>query len=315
MVAFKAVPAISKFSGLEAPRSLEQTNNLNLSSACSLKWKQRRLWVNQSKLAKPHYLPALDNEKWLKKCLYRSSVEAICLDPTLSEVQLQAWTNICQQVGKQVFLRIPSMPELPQKQRLFYWWLKRIADWITAVVLLLILSPIMLGIALIIRISSPGSVLFYQWRVGERGRLFRIIKFRTMVVDAEMLHHQVMANQKGLHKRKDDPRITPIGRWLRKYSLDELPQLINVIRGEMSLVGPRPWALYDAIRITPTLQKRLNALPGITGVWQVESRSTLLDLDAVNRRDLEYLQTWSLWQDFKVLLLTIPKVLSGFGSC
>jgi lipopolysaccharide/colanic/teichoic acid biosynthesis glycosyltransferase len=315
MVAFKAGLISSKTSVFTATQSLQQTNRLNLSSTCNLKWKQGKLWVSRSKSAKLNHLSVLNNAESLKKCLDRSSVEAICLDLSLGETRLQSWAEICRKVGKHVFLRIPSTPRLPQKQNLLSWRLKRILDWIAAIVLLLVLSPVMLGIALLIAISSSGPIFFQQWRVGERGKLFRIIKFRSMMVDAEKIHHLVMENQQGLHKREDDPRVTLIGRWLRKYSLDELPQLINVLRGEMSLVGPRPWALYDALRISPNLQTRLNALPGITGAWQVESRSTLLDLDAVNCRDLQYLRSWSLWQDFKVLLLTLPKVLSGFGSC
>jgi lipopolysaccharide/colanic/teichoic acid biosynthesis glycosyltransferase len=169
-------------------------------------------------------------------------------------------------------------------------------------------------IALLVKTSSPGPIFFSQWRVGERGKLFRIIKFRTMVVNAEQLHHQVMGHQTGLHKLKNDPRVTPVGRWLRKLSLDELPQLWNVLRGEMSLVGPRPWALYDAVRIGVAQRQRLNALPGITGAWQVNGRSHLLDLHLVNSCDLHYLRTWSLWQDLKFLMLTIPKVLTGFGA-
>jgi lipopolysaccharide/colanic/teichoic acid biosynthesis glycosyltransferase len=150
--------------------------------------------------------------------------------------------------------------------------------------------------------------------VGERGKLFQVLKFRTMIVGADAIHHQVMGNQSGLHKRADDPRITSLGRWMRRFSIDELPQLFNVLRGEMSLVGPRPWALYDAIRITPELRHRLKALPGLTGAWQVESRSKMLDLNAVNRRDVIYLKSWSLRQDLLFLLLTIPKVLSGSGA-
>jgi len=128
------------------------------------------------------------------------------------------------------------------------------------------------------------------------------------------MHHQVMTDQDGLHKLENDPRVTSVGRWLRRHSLDELPQLINVLRGEMSLVGPRPWALYDVVRISPDLQQRLNALPGMTGAWQVQARSTQLDISVVNRSDLQYLESWSLRRDFKFLLLTIPKVLSGFGA-
>jgi len=135
-----------------------------------------------------------------------------------------------------------------------------------------------------------------------------------MTIDAEEQHHQVMGDQSGLHKLVADPRTTSIGKWLRKYSLDELPQLFNVLRGEMSLVGPRPWALYDALRIDEAGKTRLNALPGITGAWQVETRSQLLDLNAVNKCDLEYLGSWSLIKDLKILLLTIPKVISGSGA-
>ena len=133
----------------------------------------------------------------------------------------------------------------------------------TASVLLLVLSPVFFVLAWLILISSPGSLFFRQWRVGKGGQLFQIIKFRSMTMDAEKNHHQVMGNQAGLHKHQDDPRVTNLGRWMRRYSLDELPQLINVLRGEMSLVGPRPWALYDALRLGPSAKKRLKALPGI----------------------------------------------------
>jgi len=194
------------------------------------------------------------------------------------------------------------------------WWLKRLVDWSAAALLMLVVGPLMLGLSVLMLMQSPGSIFFSQWRVGERGKLFRILKFRTMVTGAELYHHQVMGHQAGLHKCEDDPRVTPIGRWMRKYSLDELPQLINVLRGEMSLVGPRPWALYDAVRLSPSVRQRLNALPGITGIWQVTGRSHLRDLDAVNRVDLRYLGNWSLREDFKILLLTVPKVLSGFGA-
>lgn len=172
----------------------------------------------------------------------------------------------------------------------------------------------MLLVALSIKFNSSGPIFYCQWRVGTRGQLFKIYKFRTMTVDAELKHHEVMKAQEGLHKVENDPRVTFVGKWLRKYSLDELPQLINVLKGEMSLVGPRPWALYDALRLGKLGQQRLNALPGITGAWQVESRSNQLDLNDVTKCDLEYLYSWSLIQDLKILLLTVPKVISGFGA-
>lgn len=282
-------------------------------SPYDLKWRQGKLLVSRS--AATSHLPALQSESWLKTCLEHSPIRTICLDPSLSEADLKFWADLGEQTGKPVYLRIPAMAELPQKRLPWGWFVKRLLDRLIALLLLLILSPLLLTIAVLVRQSSPGSIFFKQWRVGHRGQLFRIIKFRTMISHAEQLHHQIMGNQPGqLHKCKDDPRVTSIGRNLRRWSLDELPQLINVLGGEMSLVGPRPWALYDAVRIQPQGQRRLNALPGITGAWQVEARSTLLDLDAVNQRDIEYLQDWSLWWDFKLLLRTIPKVFAGFGA-
>lgn len=280
----------------------------------TLKWRQRQLFVQRTNQDQTPYLPCLEDQERLSACLERSQVELVRLSSDLSETEIIYWANACRQAGKKVFLQIPSTPLLPKKRAQFTWLCKRLLDQSIAIVALLLLSPLMLGLALLIYNQSPGSILFWQWRVGERGRLFQILKFRTMIEGAEELHHQIMANQPGLHKHKNDPRVTPIGRWMRRYSLDELPQLINVLRGEMSLVGPRPWALYDAIRISPEMRQRLNALPGITGAWQVAARSNLLDINAVTRCDLEYLKSWTFWQDLKILLLTIPKVFEGFGA-
>ncbi len=280
---------------------------------CTLTWRQRKLIVRPSESGMA-LLPSLRRQDWLIDCLQRSTAKVVKLDPALSEAHLKFWADACQQAEKPVYLRLRSAPNLPQKQCPWGWQLKRLLDWVAAAVLLLFLSPLMLVLASLIAIFSPGPIFYYQWRIGERGKLFRIIKFRSMVVGAERLHHQVMTHQQGLHKLKDDPRVTPLGRLMRKYSLDELPQLFNVLRGEMSLVGPRPWALYDAVRISPDLQHRLNAMPGITGAWQVKARSHMLDLNLVNRHDLNYLNSWSIWCDFKFLLLTIPKVLSGSGA-
>lgn len=279
-----------------------------------LKWRQKQLLVRLSQQAEQIHLPALEDQQWLVECLKRSPAQLVRMEPVQGETKLKFWADACEQTRKPLYLRIPSTPRLPQKSAWLSWWLKRLLDWSAAALLVLMLSPVLLAIAWLIQRDSSGPILFRQWRVGERGKLFRVLKFRTMVTNAEKLHHQVMGEQAGLHKREDDPRITRVGRWLRKYSLDELPQLFNVLRGQMSLVGPRPWALYDAVRIAPEGQERLNATPGITGAWQVEARSTLLDLDAVNECDLNYLHTWSLWRDLKILLHTIPKVLSGFGA-
>ncbi len=276
-------------------------------------WRQRKLIVDASATT-GSVLPPLRNPELLVNCLKRSPIKLVKLDLELGEASLKTWANACQLAQKPAFLRIPSIAQLPQKQSPIRWRIKRVIDWLAAAILLLLLSPLMLWLAGLITMFSPGPIFFQQWRVGERGKLFKITKFRTMRVGAEQIHHQLMGKQQGLHKLKDDPRVTSLGRWMRKYSLDELPQLFNVLRGEMSLVGPRPWALYDAMRISPDLQHRLNALPGMTGAWQVQARSHSLDLSAVNRGDLKYLHNWSPSEDLKFLLLTIPKVLSGFGA-
>ncbi len=279
----------------------------------ALTWRQKQLFLSLSPQPKTPPLPPLD-EQLLSDCLQRSPIQLVKLTPDLNEAELSLWANACARVNKASYLRVPSTATLPKKQSQQKWWLKRLVDWSVAASLLLVLGPLLLVLSFLTLMQSPGPIFFSQWRVGERGKLFRILKFRTMFTGAELLHHQVMGDQSGLHKCEDDPRVTPAGRWMRRYSLDELPQLFNVLRGEMSLVGPRPWALYDAVRLSPAVRHRLNALPGITGMWQVSGRSHLRDLEAVNRVDLRYLGDWSLRQDFKILLLTVPKVLSGFGA-
>ena len=243
-----------------------------------------------------------------------STVKLIRVEPEIGEAKLKELADVCYRSEKTVYLNLPHTNELPQRNNPITWNAKRSLDWLAALLILLILSPVMISLAMIIASSSSGSIFFHQWRIGENGKLFRIIKFRTMITDADKLHHLVMSGQTGLHKCEADPRITNVGRWMRKYSLDELPQLFNVLRGEMSLVGPRPWALYDALRINGDRKRRLNSLPGVTGAWQVSARSTMLDLDAVTDCDLTYLRGWTLWSDLKILLMTVPKVLSGFGA-
>ncbi len=282
--------------------------------ACDLKWRQKNLWVKSIPSNSNYSFPALTRRHWLENCLHNSWVKRVCVDRALGEKGIKLWADTCHQANKPIFIRIPSNSELPNCRQTTYWGIKRVLDWLAALFLLVIFSPLMFAVALLIKIFTPGPIFFCQWRVGKRGKLFKIYKFRTMAVNAEHQHHEVMGNQNGLHKLAQDPRITTVGKWLRKYSLDELPQLFNVLRGEISLVGPRPWALYDALRLDKVNQKRLNALPGITGAWQVQARSQLLDLNAVTKCDLEYLYRWSLTRDFKILLMTVPKVLSGFGA-
>ena len=194
-------------------------------------------------------------------------------------------------------------------------------DLAGALVSLVLLWPVMLTIALLIRLDSPGPVLFRQVRRGRRGRPFRIFKFRTMVVDAEQrLGDLESCNESAggvLFKLHNDPRVTRLGRFLRRSSLDELPQLINVLKGEMSLVGPRPLQLRDCNRLG-TLDpqahaRRLEVLPGLTGPWQVAGRSEL-DYQQMVELDCDYAAEWSLGRDLRIVAQTIAAVLRGRGA-
>jgi lipopolysaccharide/colanic/teichoic acid biosynthesis glycosyltransferase len=307
------------FSNALTPQaSLAQSNTSQPQAApvlaCNLLWRQDKIVVTLADNTTDFVLPALADDAWFRTCLVKSKAKAVCIDSDLGQDAIQAWARACHEAKKPIYLRVPSMADLPQKQRSIAWWAKRLCDFVAALLLLIAFSPLMALLAGLVYLQDRGPILYTQWRVGHRGKLFRICKFRSMGVDAEQLHHQIMGQQAGLHKLKQDPRVTPLGRLMRKYSLDELPQLLNVLLGEMSLVGPRPWALYDALEITPNLRHRLNALPGMTGAWQVTARSHDCDLTSVNLMDLDYLRRWSVRNDFKFLLMTVPKVIAGFGA-
>ncbi|MBC7226699.1 MAG: sugar transferase [Thermoflexales bacterium] len=193
---------------------------------------------------------------------------------------------------------------------------KRLIDVTVAAVGLLLCAPLFGLIALAIRLDSPGPVIFRQTRVGLRGRLFEMYKFRSMHVGAEEQQDMLADLNEAdgpIFKIRDDPRLTRVGRILRRLSLDELPQLVNVLRGEMSLVGPRPPIPAEVEKYQEWHKKRLEAPPGMTGLWQVSGRSRL-SFDEMVLLDVYYIENWSLWLDFKILMRTIPKVLLGEGA-
>jgi lipopolysaccharide/colanic/teichoic acid biosynthesis glycosyltransferase len=198
--------------------------------------------------------------------------------------------------------------------------IKRAIDLAGALFGLTLLAPILLAVAVLVRRSSPGPVFFRQLRLGQGGRPFHVLKFRTMIADAELRLKDLEAkNESGgvLFKIRDDPRVTPLGRFLRRTSLDELPQLINVLRGEMSLVGPRPLQLRDSRLLESqdpeAFARRLSVPPGVTGPWQVSGRSNA-GADMVEL-DLNYVENWSLALDLKILAQTLPAVISTRGAC
>ncbi len=198
---------------------------------------------------------------------------------------------------------------------------KRSMDLTGALVGLILLAPVILFIALLIRLENRGPVLFRQLRRGYRGRLFRVIKFRTMVPDAEAhLHALEDSNESAggvLFKLRNDPRVTPLGQFLRRYSLDELPQLINILCGDMSLVGPRPLQLRDSEKLLEcdprAYARRLEVMPGVTGPWQVGGRSEV-DYQRMVELDLDYAENWSIGGDFQIIAKTFVVVLLGRGA-
>jgi exopolysaccharide biosynthesis polyprenyl glycosylphosphotransferase len=204
-------------------------------------------------------------------------------------------------------------PELTGARRV----IKNVFDRSSSAAALLLLAPLMAGVALMIRLTSRGPALFRQTRVGSQGKPFTIYKFRSMYSDAEERLNSLQAlneRREGvLFKIKNDPRITPIGRILRRYSIDELPQLINVLKGDMSLVGPRPPLPVEVAQYSDDVRRRLLVRPGVTGLWQVSGRSDLEWVESV-RLDLRYVENWSLIYDFEILWKTFYAVLRGAGA-
>jgi exopolysaccharide biosynthesis polyprenyl glycosylphosphotransferase len=194
--------------------------------------------------------------------------------------------------------------------------LKRVLDVGLSIAGLCLASPFMAFIAVLVKLDSPGPVLYRAQRAGRKGERFLCCKFRTMTVDADRKQEQLRRHnerQGPTFKISDDPRITHVGRWLRRYSLDELPQLWNVLKGEMSLVGPRPHPLHDVDRYELEHLRRLDVTPGITGLWQVTARrDPSFQKNMV--LDLEYIERWSLWLDFRILLKTLGAVVAGTGA-
>ena len=195
--------------------------------------------------------------------------------------------------------------------------IKRMLDVTVSLTTLIFFAPLMAGVALLIRFSSPGPVFFVQKRLGINKRRFNMYKFRTMVPDAEQkqaaIEHLNEASG-SVFKIKDDPRVTPIGKFLRKTSIDELPQLFNVLIGDMSLVGPRPLPGRDYDRFDQDWQRRrFSVRPGITCLWQVKGRSSI-GFDEWMKLDLNYIDQWSIWLDLEILIKTVPAVLRGSGA-
>jgi exopolysaccharide biosynthesis polyprenyl glycosylphosphotransferase len=260
--------------------------------------------------------------------------EVIIADPAFPQQQAVELVDTCHQRGVVVrvapstmeilihraeFVPGQSVPLFELKPPVFDgidFALKRTFDVVVATALLVLLSPLLITSALAVRFTSRGPIFYRSWRPGIGGVPFACLKFRTMYQDADARQAELEARNEAsgaLFKIREDPRVTPIGRLLRRFSVDELPQLINVLRGEMSLVGPRPLPQRDFDRLESWHKKRYLVLPGLTGLWQVSGRSDL-DFDDLVRLDFLYLERWSVFLDLTILMKTVPAVLTRRGA-
>ena len=221
------------------------------------------------------------------------------------------WNNPIEYIGQ-----FPTIPlhrgAVPEVQLIF----KRVFDTIFSAITLVLIAPLLLVIAIAVKMDSPGPVFYLSERIGKKGRVFRCIKFRTMVMDADKRRAEMMHlnERKGiLFKISDDPRITKLGHFLRKYSLDELPQFFNVLRGDMSIVGPRPPIGSEVREYKLSHLRRLDVTPGITGLWQVQARQDP-SFDSYISLDVTYIENWSIWLDLQIILRTIGVVFAGTGT-
>ncbi|MHB1225767.1 MAG: exopolysaccharide biosynthesis polyprenyl glycosylphosphotransferase [Gemmatimonadaceae bacterium] len=299
-------------------------------------WREHRVvgWVA---LGARRGADALGGLPSLPSLLDEHEVETVVVAPGLREDRLRRVREACRGAGCELLYPAAAAPLGDVIQPRVVWRserpyfalaapvlqpsalvMKRVADVAGSVVLLVLLSPLLLCLAVLIRLDSPGPVLFVQHRAGFGGRRFRMLKFRTMNRDAdaekEGLAHLNCSGDPRLFKIPDDPRVTRFGGWLRRWSLDELPQLWNVLVGDMSLVGPRPFFERDLAAYEDHHFLRLGAKPGITGLWQVSGRSAIVVFEEVVQLDREYIEQWSPWLDMRIIWRTIPAVLGRTGA-
>jgi hypothetical protein len=216
---------------------------------CALKWRRKQLWVRANPSDNVQTLPPLHHEDWLVDCLKHSTVKVVCLDPQLGAAGLRRWADACEQANKPVFVRLPKLPARLKQATSRPDATRRVAERAIGGVLLMILTPLILLIAGLLRVDAPGSVFFRQWRVGPKGQLFRLIQFQVQ----------------DTYRRSDRPNRTLLQRLLWQSSLVKLPQLINVVRGDLKLFGRQPYDLYDAVRSAQGLQHQVISMPGWVG--------------------------------------------------
>jgi lipopolysaccharide/colanic/teichoic acid biosynthesis glycosyltransferase len=227
----------------------------------------------------------------LVDCLQRSRVTRLKLDLNLSPEMLQLWADAGKAAGKSLYVSLPSSPDLPQRRSVNRWRFKRGADRVAAALLVLVFSPLLIALGIWIRRQTQESLLIRDWQIGERGKLYESVKLRTATEDGVLL--------RGAH-------------WVVRNRLDRLAKLLNVLQGDMSLVGACPQRLSESSGCELQFQGRLNALPGVMGSWILQAHWHKLELKVVDRLDCTYLQEWSLWQDLRLLVLSLPHCIDDY---
>ncbi|MFM2062186.1 MAG: hypothetical protein RLZZ507_1856 [Cyanobacteriota bacterium] len=221
------------------------------SQYCTLKWRRGQLLVKSPGNLQEPYLPSLENKQLLVDCLKHSSVSLVTIEPQLGDAALRFWADACEQANKPIFLRLPFKNQLPKPKNQIFRVIQRVIDWVLALILLLLVSPLMMGLIILMWLQSPKFIFSYDWHIGEKGKLFRAYKFGAT--------------------RKHT--ITPLGLWMRKYSLDNLPKLFNILRGEMSLIRYQSWCLEDVVNLSIEAQmQHLDALPEVINSWQIDAK-------------------------------------------
>lgn len=224
--------------------------------------------------------------------------------------------SIAEQFEQPSLRGLPQSPKEFSQNKLANHFTKVLLDYLVVVPILILIAPLMAFLALLVRLDSPGPILYRRQVLGRNGRVFNALKFRTMYCNGHEIlkqHPQLQAELAQNHKLKKDPRITRIGAFLRRFSLDELPQLFNILRQDMSLVGPRIITPDELALFGEYAQVRLVAMPGLTGWWQVNGRADTTYEERIHL-DMYYIQHWSIWLDIKIIFLTIPAVLKGTGA-
>lgn len=233
-----------------------------------------------------------------------------------TRVQLQIFPHLSSQVFLEHLGTVPLLTFSTTPENELHLLVKRLADAVGAAVLLVVLFPLLLALGLLVELTSAGPMLYCQERCGLGGRRFTLYKFRSMVADADERRQELAALNEAdgpVFKMRNDPRVTPVGRWMRRFSLDELPQVWNIVKGDMSFVGPRPPLPAEVEKYERWQRRRLRMRPGLTCLWALEGRSQL-SFERWMKLDLDYIDNWSLWLDLKIFLKTIPLVLAGRGA-